>query len=63
MKFHKTVESRANMNRFAQNAIAFMRSHNLDGLDMDWEFPTTRGSPATDKQAYAPKNVRAKREV
>ena len=25
--------------RFAENAAEFVRQHNLDGLDLDWEFP------------------------
>ncbi|KAK3588545.1 hypothetical protein CHS0354_028963 [Potamilus streckersoni] len=53
MKFHKMVESHANMNKFAQNSIAFLRTHNFDGLDMDWEYPAARGSPVTDKHAFS----------
>ncbi|KAK3575833.1 hypothetical protein CHS0354_015584 [Potamilus streckersoni] len=53
MKFHKMVESHANMNKFAQNAIDFLRTHNFDGLDLDWEYPAARGSPAEDKHAFS----------
>ncbi|KAL3875559.1 hypothetical protein ACJMK2_033500 [Sinanodonta woodiana] len=53
VKFHKLVATHANMNKFAQNAINFLRAHNFDGLDVDWEYPAARGSPATDKHAFS----------
>lgn len=29
----------ANRNTFKNNLIAFMNEHNLDGIDLDWEYP------------------------
>ncbi|XP_067672278.1 chitotriosidase-1-like [Haliotis asinina] len=41
-----------NINTFAANAIKFLRSRNFDGLDVDWEFPATRGGSPSDKQRF-----------
>jgi len=51
-EFTKTVSSKANMNAFALNAVAFLRRYGFDGLDVDWEYPGDRGSPAADKERF-----------
>lgn len=35
---------------FAQNVVKFLDSHNLDGIDFDWEYPgaTDQGIPASN---------------
>lgn len=32
-----------------KNAIRYLRQNDFDGLDVDWEFPGTRGSDAGDR--------------
>ena len=50
--FTAMVGSEENRKSFIRNAIKYLRKHNFDGLDMDWEFPGTRGSSAEDKVLY-----------
>ncbi|XP_076442225.1 uncharacterized protein LOC143281124 [Babylonia areolata] len=34
---------------FSNNVVNYLRTYGFDGLDMDWEFPATRGSKPEDK--------------
>ena len=51
-KFTKLVSSQDRMKSFASNAIHYLHKHGFDGLDIDWEFPAARGSPAGDKHRF-----------
>ncbi|WP_253298212.1 glycosyl hydrolase family 18 protein [Paenibacillus sp. MSJ-34] len=55
--FPTVASTDANRTAFANNAVSFMRTYRLDGLDLDWEYPT-----ANDRQNYT-KLIQKLREV
>lgn len=53
-RFSKLVASPELRQNFVASTIRFLREHQFDGLDLDWEYPGYRdGSSHEDRERYA----------
>ncbi|CAL1528481.1 unnamed protein product [Lymnaea stagnalis] len=51
--FHKMADTKENRREFIDAAIAFLKKHQFDGLDVDWRYPTTNGGSEKDKPNFS----------
>ncbi|XP_053687181.1 probable chitinase 2 [Sabethes cyaneus] len=51
-KYSLMAESEETRNAFADHALRFLVHFGFDGLDLDWEYPTTRGGLPEDRENF-----------
>lgn len=51
-KYSAVVSNPTIRARFVKNVVEFVRKHNFDGFDVDWEYPNQREGKSEDVQNY-----------
>ncbi|KAL0110197.1 hypothetical protein PUN28_013683 [Cardiocondyla obscurior] len=51
-KYSAVVANPTTRARFVKNVVEFVKKHDFDGFDLDWEYPNQRGGKPEDVQNY-----------
>jgi len=51
-KYSNMAKDPIKRRNFVDSAVNFIRKHNFDGLDLDWEYPGKRGGAPEDKENF-----------
>merc|ERR1712227_196912 len=51
-KMTAMLSSKSNRAAFIRSSLSFLKKYGFDGLDLDYEYPGNRGSPAADKHRF-----------
>ncbi|KAK8736740.1 hypothetical protein OTU49_004625, partial [Cherax quadricarinatus] len=51
-KYSQMAASAGTRQTFVDSSVEMLKTHNFDGLDMDWEYPTQRGGNPEDKENF-----------
>ncbi|KAL1512868.1 hypothetical protein ABEB36_002380 [Hypothenemus hampei] len=52
LKYSIMASNEESRQKFAEQALKFISYYGFDGLDLDWEYPTSRGGIAADKENF-----------
>ncbi|XP_064474372.1 chitotriosidase-1-like [Ornithodoros turicata] len=52
IKYSNMAENPASRKTFVDSVVEFCKKYDFDGLDMDWEYPGSRGGKPEDKQNF-----------
>jgi len=51
-RFSRMARYRYTQSIFISSVLDYLKKHNLDGVNLDWEYPGSRGSPLADKRRF-----------